>query len=299
VRARALLAMEPPSLAAALLLALLIIIGARPARATPAPRSAPRKPATRRPPPRAAAHRPPAAATAAAAARAWRARVRRDAVLLVGPSDAGKTTLWLALTTGAPAARGATVASMQPNEARVRLRRDGARARPARLVDLPGHPRLRGRFAAAAPAAAGVIFVVDAVDFMPRKAEAAAALFDVLAHPAVASRRLPVLLFCGKADYGPKAHSVDFVRKQLERELEALRGTRGALAGAAVGGGGRGAAAGGGGGGGVLETGGAPFSFAALAGAGRGARVEAAAGSAVDAGGAEAVEDFIRRCVPA
>ncbi len=83
---------------------------------------------------------------------------------------------------------------------------------------------------------------------------------------------------------------------QLEREVDALSATRGALAGAAVGGGGRGEKKAGGG---VLATPGALFSFAALAGPGRGARVEAAAGSAVEAGCVAAAEDFIRRCVPA
>jgi signal recognition particle receptor subunit beta len=46
-------------------------------------------------------------------------------------------------------------------------------ARPVRVVDIPGHPRLRARFDQAAPSARGVVFVVDAVDFMPRKTETA------------------------------------------------------------------------------------------------------------------------------
>lgn len=46
-------------------------------------------------------------------------------------------------------------------------------ARPATLVDVPGHPRVRGVADRWADRAAGVVFVVDSVDFMPRKTEAA------------------------------------------------------------------------------------------------------------------------------
>lgn len=46
-------------------------------------------------------------------------------------------------------------------------------ARPVQLVDVPGHPRVRGAADRYADRAAGVVFVVDSVDFMPRKTEAA------------------------------------------------------------------------------------------------------------------------------
>ena len=46
-------------------------------------------------------------------------------------------------------------------------------ARPITLVDVPGHPRVRGAMERYADRAAGLVFVVDSVDFMPRKTEAA------------------------------------------------------------------------------------------------------------------------------
>lgn len=52
---------------------------------------------------------------------------------------------------------------------------------------------------------------------------------QVLSDPTVQSRRIPVLLMCNKSDLGMKAHTSDFVRKRLERELESLRGTRASL----------------------------------------------------------------------
>ncbi len=44
-------------------------------------------------------------------------------------------------------------------------------------------------------------------------------LYEVLAHKLVVGRRLPVLLAANKSDAGIKAHTADFIRKRLEREL--------------------------------------------------------------------------------
>lgn len=51
-------------------------------------------------------------------------------------------------------------------------------------------------------------------------------LYDVLASKAVSSRQMPVLLLANKADLGAKAHSVEFIRKRLEKALDQLRITR-------------------------------------------------------------------------
>ena len=42
---------------------------------------------------------------------------------------------------------------------------------------------------------------------------------EVLVHPIVRKRRIPVLIACNKSDEGAKAHTVEFVRKRLEREM--------------------------------------------------------------------------------
>ena len=142
---------------------------------------------------------------------------------------------------------------------------------------MPGHPRVRSRFEQYADRACGVVFVVDAVDFLPHKTEVAEQLYEarvtawwcvgtgcqapgtlmyfqrftrliwhascstpaltrhmhqpvwrlhdgmqVLTCPAVYKRRLPLLLACNKADQGARAHTVDFLRRRLEREVAAL-----------------------------------------------------------------------------
>lgn len=52
---------------------------------------------------------------------------------------------------------------------------------------------------------------------------------QVLSDTAVQKQRPPLLLLCNKTDMGAKAHTSDFVRKRLEKEIEALRSTRASL----------------------------------------------------------------------
>ena len=142
------------------------------------------------------------------------------------------------------------------------------------LVDAPGHPRLRALAASRASAATAIVFVVDSSDFLPRKADAAEALASLLAGSWQRRKNTHVLLACNKSDRGEAAHSPEFIRRRLEKEIEAL------VASAATGGlAGEGGGGGGGGGGegrddesgslaSLLRRAGEPFSFAGLAKAG-------------------------------
>ncbi|KAK9904218.1 hypothetical protein WJX75_007076 [Coccomyxa subellipsoidea] len=152
-----------------------------------------------------------------------------DTVLLVGPCGAGKTTLFLQLERGA--ARQGTVASMQENVGMAKLPsgKEG-KFKEVRVVDIPGHPRVFSRLLSEhVDRTRGIVFMVDSVDFMPQKERIAEQLHDVLAHPVVSGRRLPVLLACNKSDCGTKAHTMDFIRKRLEKAIDQLRGTRSAI----------------------------------------------------------------------
>lgn len=60
----------------------------------------------------------------------------------------------------------------------------------------------------------------------PSGLQVAEQLYDVLASKAISSRQMPVLLLANKADCGAKAHSVEFIRKRLEKALDQLRTTR-------------------------------------------------------------------------
>ena len=210
------------------------------------------------------------------------------AALLAGPSGGGKTTLFHVLTAGggAPPPHG-TVPSMAENVGTAAVAPNATTsARTITLVDAPGHPRLRALTASRAPGAKCAVFVVDAADFLPRKTEAADALAALLTPAATRRRRLPVLLLANKADLGARAHSADFVRRRLEREIEA------ALA-SADDGGSLDADAEGGGSIAALARAGRPFTFAGLAAAG-GPVVEAVAGAAAS-GDTDVVRAFLHK----
>ena len=57
---------------------------------------------------------------------------------------------------------------------------------------------------------------------------------QVLSDKTIQKRRVPLLLVCNKTDLGTKAHTSDFLRKRLEKEVEALRSTRATLGEAAL-----------------------------------------------------------------
>lgn len=200
------------------------------------------------------------------------------AALLAGPSGAGKTTLFLELTKKKNRKNG-TVASMTENEGVAAVLSSNSSSsgnnsrntlRRVPLVDAPGHPRLRALAASRAPAATAIVFVVDSSDFLPRKADAAEALAGLLAGSwrRKSKKGVPVLLACNKSDRGEAAHSPEFIRRRLEKEIEAL------IASAAMGGlaGEQQDEGGDGGDGGddgnlasLLRRAGEPFSFAGLA----------------------------------
>lgn len=155
----------------------------------------------------------------------------RSLVALLGLQNAGKTALFLQLRDGAAAD---THPSQQPNDttALAQFPRGAVR-----LVDCPGHPRVRDAWLQQqlAPAAtmgkAALVFVVNAVDFAAEAPHVADLLFRVLllAHPPPAPP--PVLVFCNKADLATALAPAQ-IAAVLERELQQLRETERAAAAA-------------------------------------------------------------------
>lgn len=133
-------------------------------------------------------------------------------VLLVGPCDAGKTALFLRLVKGGEEMR-STVTSMQPNEGMASLGNE----KRCHVIDLPGHPRLQSFFHNHVTKAKGVVMVVDSMDFNASKDEAARHMYSLLTSPVIRGRGIPIVVACNKSDGGAKAHSVDFIRKRLEK----------------------------------------------------------------------------------
>ena len=136
-------------------------------------------------------------------------------VLLVGASDAGKTAMFMRLKNHGSAMRD-TVASMKPNEGVVSMR-VGDVAKEVHCIDLPGHPRLGSYFEREVSKARAIVVVVDSMEFNAAKDEVAGLMYKILTSPVVRGRGLPILVACNKSDGGVKAHSVDFIRKRLEK----------------------------------------------------------------------------------
>ena len=160
---------------------------------------------------------------------------RGSTVVLAGPPNSGKTTLFFQLKDGS--LHNGVVASMGDNAAAVTLRPARGGAKTAQLLDVPGHHSMRHRLEAVLKDAVAVVFLVDAVEVTPHRTEAADMLYEVLTHPAMQRSRTPILVACNKMDLEMEAHSVDFIRKTLERQLDAMRKTRTAAIGKDAGGG--------------------------------------------------------------
>ncbi|CAD7700227.1 unnamed protein product [Ostreobium quekettii] len=156
---------------------------------------------------------------------------RGSSMLLVGPSGAGKTVLFLQLKEGDTL--NGTVTSMDENEGTFRPKAEGADGidSAVHFVDLPGHPRLKHKLEKYIGGAAGIVFMLDATDFMPHSKDIAEQLYDLLTHPVFRNHHIPLLLACNKADLGAKAHTDNFIVKLLEREIENLRSTQSTLEG--------------------------------------------------------------------
>lgn len=150
-------------------------------------------------------------------------------VVIAGPPNSGKTTLFYQLKDGS--LHNGVVASMGENNATVELRPARGGPKTAQLLDIPGHHSMRHRLEDALKDAAAVVFLVDAVEVTPHRTEAADTLYEVLTHPSVQRVRTPILIACNKMDLEMEAHTVDFIRKTLEKQLDAMRKTRTAAIG--------------------------------------------------------------------
>ncbi|OIT33745.1 PREDICTED: signal recognition particle receptor subunit beta-like [Nicotiana attenuata] len=156
-------------------------------------------------------------------------RTTSNTILLTGLSGSGKTFLFYQLRDGS--AHQGTVTSMEPNEDSFILhseRDKKGKTRPVHIVDVPGHSRLRLKLDEFLPQAAGIVFVVDSVEFLPNSRAAAEYLYEILTKATVVKKKIPVLLLCNKVDK-ITAHTKEFIRKQLEKEIDKLRTSRTAV----------------------------------------------------------------------
>jgi len=149
-------------------------------------------------------------------------RKRSNTIVLAGPVNSGKSSLFFQLRDGSQ--HNGLVASIEPNSGSCNL----SSGKKASVVDIPGHHSFRHRLQESLKTAAGVVFVVDAVEISPKRVEAAEMLYEILTDPAFSKQRVPLLIACNKADLEEEAHSVEFIRKTLEKQLDALRNSKSA-----------------------------------------------------------------------
>ncbi|KAG1362567.1 signal recognition particle receptor subunit beta [Cocos nucifera] len=155
-------------------------------------------------------------------------------IVLAGLSGSGKTTLFFQLCDDSP--HQGTVTSMDPNEGTFVLHSElekKGKLKPVHLVDVPGHSQLRPKLDEFLPHAAGLIFVVDSLDFLPNCRAAAEYLYDILTKASMVKRKTPILIVCNKTDR-MTAHSKEFIKKQLEKEIDELRTSRNAISSADI-----------------------------------------------------------------
>uniref|UniRef100_A0A7N0VF05 Signal recognition particle receptor subunit beta n=1 Tax=Kalanchoe fedtschenkoi TaxID=63787 RepID=A0A7N0VF05_KALFE len=156
-------------------------------------------------------------------------RSKSNTIVLAGLSGSGKTVIFYQLRDGS--AHQGTVTSMDPNEGTFVLHTETekkGKIKPVHVVDVPGHSRLRPKLDEFLPQAAGVVFVVDGLEFLPNCRAASEYLYDILTKSSIVKKRVPVFIFCNKMDKA-SAHSKEFIRKQLEKEIEKLRASRTAV----------------------------------------------------------------------
>ncbi|KAI0672969.1 P-loop containing nucleoside triphosphate hydrolase protein [Trametes maxima] len=152
---------------------------------------------------------------------------RGDAVILAGCPDAGKTAI---LTSLAYRQTLPTHASMQTNTSLVAL---PSGHKTLRVIDVPGHPRIRNQLQDHLPNAKAVAFVVDA-STVSRNGAAVAEHLHLIIHALTSlppSRNTPSLIIVAHksdllkstANASAEQLAINRVRTILERELEKRR----------------------------------------------------------------------------
>ncbi|XP_022737983.1 signal recognition particle receptor subunit beta-like isoform X2 [Durio zibethinus] len=160
-------------------------------------------------------------------------RTKPNTIVLTGLSGSGKTVLFYQLRDGS--SHQGTVTSMEPNEGTFVLNSESnkGKIKPVHLVDVPGHSRLWPKLDEFLPQAAGIVFLVDSLEFLPNLRSASEYLYDILTKADVVKKKIPVLICCNKCEK-VTSHSKDFIKKQMEKEIDKLRASRSAISAADI-----------------------------------------------------------------
>ncbi|XP_072048183.1 signal recognition particle receptor subunit beta-like [Amphiura filiformis] len=149
-----------------------------------------------------------------------RGRNTKQAILLVGLCDSGKTLLFSRLVHGKYVS---SYTSIKENSGIYDV--IGSRNKIAEVVDIPGNDRQRAQFWERYKSQArGVIFIIDSTTFQKEIKEVAEYLYTLLSDKTVNTQ---FLIACNKQDI-TMAKSSKVIHQQLEKEMNTLRVTRAA-----------------------------------------------------------------------
>jgi len=152
-------------------------------------------------------------------------RKKGSAVLLLGPSNAGKTSLYLTLKDGG--VKTGTTTSMQENEGTFKFNKyEDEDAKPLHVIDFPGDASLSYRLPHFYPVAKVMVFMVDANDRKSIEREAAEIMYRVLTNPEVVELSPTIIVACNKSDL-ILASKPALLKKTFETELQKLTKTQG------------------------------------------------------------------------
>ncbi|KAG5338425.1 hypothetical protein C0989_007309 [Termitomyces sp. Mn162] len=156
---------------------------------------------------------------------------RGNALLLIGPPDAGKTAILSQLVYGQALQ---THTSLQTNSSLVNL----SPQKSIRVVDVPGHPRIRDQFREHLDDAKAIAFVVDASTVSRNGAVVAEHLHNILhalsslppsqATPSliILAHKYDLLNTGNQANTASDVLAVNRVKSVLERELQKRRASQ-------------------------------------------------------------------------
>lgn len=139
-----------------------------------------------------------------------------NSILLTGLSDAGKTLIYAHLLCSKFVK---THTSVKENIGDIIINN-----RSLKIVDIPGHERLRYKFFDQFKLSAkGLVYVIDSVTFQKDIRDVAEYLYNLLSDSII--QKKPVLILCNKQDQTMAKGSV-VIKTLLEKEMNLLRMTK-------------------------------------------------------------------------